>query len=165
MTGPVRRVHYFYGQLLTPDDLQAEQDYHREMRYLHNRLLGSGVVHGLGVTVADDSTLIVGPGLAIDRCGRELVLPDEVPVDLSGTGGADGSWDVVAIWAEQPDSFVVPVDDCADEAPFTRWLEWPRLAVVPPGEAPEEAVVIGRVLVSADRATAVELSGRSTWPG
>lgn len=165
MTGPVRRVHYFYGQLLRPEDLQAEQDYHREMRYVHNRLLGSGVVHGLGVTVADGATVVVGPGLAIDRCGRELILPDEVPVDLSGTSDAGGSWDVVASWEEHPDSFVVPVEDCADEAPFTRWLERPRLALVPPGEAPEEAVVLGRVLFSDGRAAAVELSGRSTWPG
>src|SRR5260370_3382037 len=78
MTAPVRRMNYFSGQLLSPADLQAEQDYHREMRYLHNRLLGHGVVHGLDVTIGDGSTVCVGPGLAIDQCGRQLVIPDDV---------------------------------------------------------------------------------------
>src|SRR5688572_33219022 len=73
--GPPERVHFFDGQLLGRDDFRAEQDYHRRMRYLHNRLLhGWGVVEGFAVD-ADDGGVPVGPGVAIDSLGRELVLP------------------------------------------------------------------------------------------
>jgi hypothetical protein len=168
MTHPVRRVHYFYGQLLTSEDLQAEQDYHREMRYLHNRLLGHGVVTGLDVTVADDGTVVVGAGLAIDRFGREIVLP--VATTAAATCiGSDGWWDVVITWQEQPDGFVAPRDDCgeseeSEESPdFTRWLETPDLALAPTGEAPAAALVLGRVLITDGAATSVDASGRGCW--
>jgi hypothetical protein len=163
MTEPVRRVNYFSGQLLSPEDLQAEQDYHREMRYLHNRLLGHGVVHGLEVTVGDGSTVSVGPGLAIDRRGRELVIPDGGCVDVSAGTDPDGSRDLIATWAQEPDSFVVSGEAHAGEAAFSRWLERPRLALVPPGEAPDESVVLGRVLFSGGEVAALDVSGRSTW--
>lgn len=45
------RPRYFNGQLLTADDLQAEQNYFREKLRRHNRCLhGWGVVRGLEVT-------------------------------------------------------------------------------------------------------------------
>jgi hypothetical protein len=163
MTDPVRRVHYFSGQLLTPEDLQAEQDYHREMRYLHNRLLGQGIVQGFGVSADDGSTLTVGPGLAIDPWGRELVLPEDVNIDLVDLTAPDGYRDLTATWDEEPETFVISTQECGDERPFTRWLERPRLALVPPGEAPVDSVVLGRVLLSEGRARAVDLGGRSTW--
>jgi hypothetical protein len=163
MTDPVRRLHYFSGQSLSPEDLQAEQDYHREMRYLHNRLLGQGVVSGLDVTAGDGSSVTVSPGLAIDGYGRELVLSDEVFVDLAGAPEVDGTRDVVAIWDQQPDSFVAPAEGCSDEAAFTRWLEQPQLALVPPGEAPEGSVVLGRIVSSGSGTAAVDVSGRSAW--
>jgi hypothetical protein len=188
MTDPVRRVNYFHGQLLTPEDLQAEQDYHREMRYLHNRLLGHGVVHGLDVTVGDGSTVVVGPGLAIDPSGREIVVTDELRIAVPDSTGPDiavpdttgpdstepdGSLDLTATWDQEPDSFVVSVDESAGEgveeladrreAAFSRWLERPRLALAPPGEAPAESVLLGRVLLSAGEVTAVDLGERSTW--
>ena len=167
MTAPVRRMNYFAGQLLTPEDLQAEQDYHREMRYRHNRLLGQGVVHGLDITVTGGSTVAVSPGFAIDRCGRELVLPDEVAldvqVDVDGTNDRDGSRELIATWAQEPDAFVVAIHEGTDEAAFTRWLERPRLAVVPVGDSPAESVVLGRVLLSGGEVSAVHLSGRDRW--
>jgi hypothetical protein len=163
MTEPVRRVHYFSGQFLSPEDLQAEQDYHRQMRYLHNRLLGQGVVQGLEVTVGDGSTVSVSPGVAIDGCGRELVIPDAVAVDVSGSTDGDGARDLTATWAEEPDSFVVSVADGDGDAAFSRWIERPRVALVPPGEAAEDSLVLGRVLFSAGEVAAVDVSGRSIW--
>ena len=163
MTEPVRRVHYFFGQLLSVEDLQAEQDYHRDMRYLHNRLLGQGVVNGLEITIGDGATVTVSPGLAIDPCGREIVVPDEVAVVLSGSTELDGSADVIATWEQEPDSFVVSGEDPAGEAAFSRWLERPRLALVSPGEAPEESVVLGRVLFAGGQAASVDVTARSTW--
>jgi hypothetical protein len=169
MTAPVRRVNYFSGQVLTPEDLQAEQDYHREMRYRHNRLLGHGVVHGLDITVGDGSTVAVSPGFAIDRCGRELVLPDQVAVDVSVdvnidvTTDRDGSRDLIASWGQEPDAFVVASKERKDEAAFTRWLERPRLTVVPAGDSPAESVVLGRVLLSGGEVSGVDASGRDHW--
>lgn len=72
------RPRYYPDQLLTANLLEAEQDFHREQRWLLNRsLLGSGVVHGLtlgGTTPAEDkeACLLIGPGLALDRWGRLL---------------------------------------------------------------------------------------------
>src|SRR3954471_11968309 len=129
MTDPVRRLHYFSGQSLSPEDLQAEQDYHREMRYLHNRLLGQGVVSGLDVTAGDGSSVIVSPGLAIDGYGRELVLPEEVSLGATGMTNADEMRDVIASWDQQPDAFVAPADGCSDDVAFTRWLERPQLSL------------------------------------
>lgn len=163
MTDPVRRVHYFAGQALTPEDLQADQDYHRAMRYRHNQLLGQGVVHGLDVTVSDGTTVTVGAGLAIDGWGRELVVSDDVRVDLGDAADSDGSQDLIVTWAEEPDSFVPPVDECADDQAFTRWVERPRLSLVPPGGAPTEAIVLGRLMFTDGVVTGVDDSGRSTW--
>jgi hypothetical protein len=162
MTHPVRRVHYFFGQLLRPEDLQAEQDYHRGMRYLHNRLLGHGVVNGLEVTVADDGTVVIGAGLAIDACGRELVLAEATTVAATDIG-SDGWRDVAMTWQEQPDGFVTPVGDCEESPDFKRWVEAPDLALAPTGEAPALALVLGRVLIIEGAATTVDASGRSWW--
>ena len=51
MADPPRRVNFVEGLLLTAADLAAEQEYHRGMRYLHNRLHGYGTVSGLEVDV------------------------------------------------------------------------------------------------------------------
>lgn len=166
MTEPVRRVHYFTGQLLTPEDLQAEQDYHRRMRYLHNRLLGQGIVDGLEVTAGDGSTIVVSPGMAVDGLGRELVLVDPILVDVCEAGDVtdrDGSLDLIVTWAEEPDGRAVATADDAQEASFTRWLERPRLALAPPGECGAESLVLARVLISGGEVDSVDTSPRSTW--
>ena len=82
------RPRYFPGQLLTEDDLQAEQDYFRGKSRLHNRLMhGWGVISGLGVTVDQGTTLVVAPGLALDCAGNELVLTNLERLSLSGLSG------------------------------------------------------------------------------
>lgn len=74
------RMHYFMGRHLTARDFTDEQAYHRTHRLFHNRLLhGWGVVCGLDVrehTREDCRTkyVEVTPGVAIDCCGREIVV-------------------------------------------------------------------------------------------
>jgi len=83
------RNRYYAGKRLTPDALSVEQDYLVERRRLINRALhGWGVVYGYGVTEAPSTgqgprsgALAVGPGLALDSWGRELVQVD--PVELA----------------------------------------------------------------------------------
>ncbi len=83
----LKRPTYFVGQLLTAEDLRAEQDYQREKQWLHNRMLhGYGIVVGLevGLQENDDGTTqaIVSPGYALDGWGRELVVTEPLSVYL-----------------------------------------------------------------------------------
>jgi hypothetical protein len=70
------RPRYFAGQLLTAEDLELEQRYHIEKRWLLNRAFhGAGVVSGLEVSHGDGS-VTVAPGLALDPYGREIVVAE-----------------------------------------------------------------------------------------
>lgn len=74
---PFERNRYFYGKLLTVRDFETEQRYYNGKRSLLNRLVnGVGVVCGLGVTASDESTLMIGSGMALDYQGREIVLSE-----------------------------------------------------------------------------------------
>lgn len=146
MTEPVRRPHYFFGQLITPEDLQLEQDYHRDMRHLQNRRLGSGIVDGLRVTADSEGAVTVTPGFAIDRHGRELVVTQE----WRGTHhlrrtNHTAAQVVSALWTQYPDSPTVPPPGCPPEEAFTRWLELPVLAISPASEVDPDAVVLARL--------------------
>jgi len=85
-----KRLTYFDGQFLSAEDFRDEQRYLIGRRHLHNRALhGWGVVFGLSVTVSEDVTspsLVVGPGLAIDRHGREIELDTLVPLPVGNPG-------------------------------------------------------------------------------
>lgn len=87
-----KRPPYFSGQLLDAATFQAEQNYFREKRRLHNRRLhGVGIVSGLAVTIsaADDqggSHVIVEPGYAIDPLGEEISLADGARLALPTVG-------------------------------------------------------------------------------
>jgi hypothetical protein len=72
---PVRN-RYFYGKLLDVFHFEMEQNYFNEKRWLLNRLIsGYGVVCGLNVTLGSDgNSVVVSPGVAIDKCGREIVV-------------------------------------------------------------------------------------------
>ncbi len=73
---PLKRVHYFNGQLFSAEDLQTEQEYHiRTRRRLNLLTLGAGVASGLHVSV-NGTGIQIGPGLAIDRLGNEIVIDD-----------------------------------------------------------------------------------------
>ncbi len=71
------RNRYFYGKLMDVFHFETEQNYFNEKRWLLNRLVtGYGVICGLNVGLTDDGKNIwVDPGVAIDKAGREIVLP------------------------------------------------------------------------------------------
>lgn len=73
---PTERPRYFAGQLLTEDDLRAEQEYVLAKNRLHNRFLhGWGVVCGLELGCGDcPGYVTVRPGYAIDPCGNDIVV-------------------------------------------------------------------------------------------
>jgi hypothetical protein len=71
------RNRYFYGQLLDVEHFDGDQRYFNEKRWLLNRTIsGWGVVCGLDVQLRDGGkSIVVMPGLALDQCGREIVVP------------------------------------------------------------------------------------------
>ncbi|MEY2559273.1 MAG: hypothetical protein QOE34_2698 [Verrucomicrobiota bacterium] len=75
---PLKRVNYFAGQLLTVRDFSDEQSYYRKKQRLRNLLVqGYGIVSGLKVsTGAKNGGIRVTPGIAIDRAGNEIIVPD-----------------------------------------------------------------------------------------
>lgn len=90
--GPLKleRIRYFTGRHMTARDFSDADGYHRAMRHLHNRVLhGWGIACGLEVTrhQRDECGLAVQCGLAIDCCGREIVVPSAVAQRIA--------WDIV----------------------------------------------------------------------
>jgi hypothetical protein len=86
------RNRYFYGLMLDAERLQQEQDYFNRKRFLLNRFVsGGGVVCGLGLNFdASKNTLTLGPGMAIDPGGREVMVPASTPVDITKLTDAQG---------------------------------------------------------------------------
>lgn len=87
-----RRNRFYPNKRTTPDTWQVEQDYQQQRRRLLNRAIhGWGVVYGFALdVVADDRCsgdggkgLAIGPGLALDPCGRELVQAQKEPLQFS----------------------------------------------------------------------------------
>ena len=70
------RIKFFDGQRLFAADLQALEQFNREMRWLHNQSLHPyGVASGYAVSGnRDDRQVTIQPGYAIDAVGREIVL-------------------------------------------------------------------------------------------
>ena len=80
---PLTRLNYFDGKFLRATDLQAEQEYLRNLVFLSNQAGGSGVAYGYDVVRGSGDSLTVGPGLAIDPMGRVLVLTQDVGVSIA----------------------------------------------------------------------------------
>lgn len=83
------RLNYFTGQFLAERDFRLEQDYLIGKHRQHNRFLhGWGTVCGLKVVQhptpeCRDRFVVIEPGLALDCCGREIAVREEVYVDLA----------------------------------------------------------------------------------
>jgi hypothetical protein len=77
---PIRN-HYFYGQLLGVQQFELETEYGiGQLRLVSRLIFGYGVVCGLAVDLSDDGTQVrVAPGVAIDKRGRLIVVPDRTP--------------------------------------------------------------------------------------
>ncbi|HVQ37572.1 MAG TPA: hypothetical protein VMS31_08565, partial [Pyrinomonadaceae bacterium] len=79
----ISRVHYFEGQFLRTQDFTDEQAYHVAMHRRHNISHHTwGIVSGLEL-VQIDGNFFVEPGMAVDGYGRELVLPQKMPLSQS----------------------------------------------------------------------------------
>jgi hypothetical protein len=78
------RIRYFTGRHMTARDFRDGDEYHRSHRLLHNRIFhGTGVVCGLDVLAhwnpeCRPDRVVVRCGMAIDCCGREILVPKDV---------------------------------------------------------------------------------------
>ncbi|WP_226483060.1 hypothetical protein [Natrinema amylolyticum] len=74
-----RKNRFFSGKLMTPRDMEADQEYHAErLHTLARFVVGSGIVHGLEVRSISESDegleVTIEPGLALDGRGRPIVV-------------------------------------------------------------------------------------------
>ena len=88
-TNFVERLQFFNGQQLLAGDLQAIDEFNREMRWLHNRSLHQpGIGNGYAVYgKKGDRQVSVGAGYAIDALGREIVLTQTITLPVPPVGG------------------------------------------------------------------------------
>lgn len=85
---PLARNHYFDGKWMATHQFQVEQDYvrganQRQNAYMH----GVGTVCGLKIAQHNNPDclnqyVVLMPGLAIDCCGREIVVPEKRALDI-----------------------------------------------------------------------------------
>ncbi|MEW6218540.1 MAG: hypothetical protein AB1634_03280 [Thermodesulfobacteriota bacterium] len=121
---PLKRVSFQPGMLLGLEATRAEQDYHRRHLVRHAYWLhGAGTVAGLAVRLDGDDPgvdtasvtvrLFVGPGLAVDGLGREVMLHEPYCLDLS-------AW--LRFQHEDPDRWAALLRDGLEEATDLLWL-------------------------------------------
>jgi hypothetical protein len=86
----IARIKYTKGQMLTARDFQDQQEYHRLKQKQLLQRFPPGIIAGLKVTCAkkgvaqnDFDGFLIEKGLAVDRDGNEIIVPNEgfkVPV-------------------------------------------------------------------------------------
>lgn len=89
------RNRYFTGKPMTARDFTDEQQYFLSRHRLHNRLLhGWGIVCGLQVKPHPSKDcpnwVVITPGIAIDCCGRELVVAKQTALRIADPPDRDG---------------------------------------------------------------------------
>lgn len=108
----LERVHYFARQLMTAEDMRAEQEYFLERLRRHNRLLhGWGVVSGLEVQPAPGSGpwhVRIAPGCALSPQGDEICFAEPRMFDLAD-GAADSASQTVFLAARFVERSTRPV--------------------------------------------------------
>ena len=125
MSGPLKRVRYSLGQVLSIDDFTAEQEYFLEKQRRHNRTLhGAGVVFGLEVSRQKDS-VVVQPGLALDCRGEEISIRD--PVESAFPQAGEKAY-ILLSYAEK---ITDPVPGAEEDLQFSRIEESFRVAFEP----------------------------------
>ncbi|HET6765584.1 MAG TPA: hypothetical protein VFH27_18020, partial [Longimicrobiaceae bacterium] len=146
MPNPIQRLRYFDHQLLGVPEFADEQQYHMDMRRLHNRLLHTwGIADGLEVHYsAANQRLTVEEGTALDAAGREIVLQQQRDLDLAAFDGQT-VWVTLAYGEVQ----TAPVTD-GQATDYGRWEEAPRLelSATRPADSGQQ-LVLGRVHVNA----------------
>lgn len=96
--GGLRHIPFFNGRVLTAEDLQTEQAACAAERRRVGRAVGTGVLDGLFVQRASDTTVTVQAGQGLAPSGRVVELPQTTEVTVvssierEGTAGTKGQF-------------------------------------------------------------------------
>lgn len=155
----VKRLNYFNHQFLVDSDFRDEQSYHIEMRRRHNRYMhGWGIAEGLLVESNGERQILVTPGMAIDRDGREMVLIEAKTLNLAPLEKAGHVYAVVSYREEGANEH--SADGVAPN--YTRMVEMAAISITrnhPPNDG--TAVPLARIyLDDAGRIIDIDLSVR-----
>ena len=102
-----KRNRFFRGKRMKADDFQIEQTYGIERRRIINRsVIGAGVVNGFAMTKGLSD---VGPGFALDKHGREIVLSHSTKL---------GPGNVVLIAAGASGCRTLPIDQASPDKEY-----------------------------------------------
>ena len=134
----IKRMRYFQHEFLDAEDFNDEQEYHRQMRYRHNRDFHTwGIGHGLEVGLAEDqetgseTKVTVNPGTAVDGEGKEIILPLSRTIDFDQPAyQGDTSYYITIKWHEQPG---LPRQEDSSK----RWEEVPDIDVT--ADSPQDS--------------------------
>ncbi|HEX7313594.1 MAG TPA: tail fiber domain-containing protein [Pyrinomonadaceae bacterium] len=154
----IKRLNYYNFQFLVETDFNDEQLYHKQMRRFHNRALHTwGIVEGLQVErVPNESKVTVAPGVAIDRLGQEIVLPERSAALGLDEFGADAQVYVTIKYRDVTDQADKDTSDTQTEGDrYKRWTERPQVSAkvaAPSADAPE--VVLAVVKLDRNKAVA-----------
>jgi hypothetical protein len=144
------RNRYFYGLLMDAERFQKDQSYFNAKRWMLNRFAtGPGVLCGLALNYAAGA-LTLNPGIALDLAGREIVVPEVTPIDISQLTDAQGKATgpvpagstiliSIAYTEERIDPVAVLVPDCDHPngcAPSTVEESFVILVAIAPEPAP-----------------------------
>ena len=82
----IARPNYFSGEALLTEDFKVEQQFHLDLlRYNNASLRTHGIARGLEVKWEKGVNQVqIGPGMAIDRLGREIILLHPQVIKLEG---------------------------------------------------------------------------------
>ena len=172
------RNKYFYGKLMTVRDFDREQDYLNGKRWLINRLLlGNGVVCGLEVSVVPGaSKVLIKKGVAIDPCGREIVVPEDKEWDVTELRDAAGrrisDSQTIRLCLVYDEDCIEPVpalkaSTCEEICDYSRVRETYRVQWHSPGEVqPAEEPTLCEAWLNrrTDEAESAQLSVERTIP-
>lgn len=107
-----RRNRFFRRKQMGVEEFRLEQRYFIERRHLINRtVIGWGVVGGFHLP-SEPPLARVGPGFALDRHGREVVLVDETalaPANLMLLARVDNCWRPEDLGRCKPGRYVLAV--------------------------------------------------------
>lgn len=128
MVQNLERVRYYFGKLLSVEDLQDEQSYVLDRLRRHNRFLhGWGVVSGLDVSLTKANEVVVSAGLAIDCAGNEIAVAEPVRIPLAPGKGTL----YVAIRYQEREVGQVPAGNLVESSRIREGAEVVLLAVNP----------------------------------
>lgn len=84
--GSLRTTNFFNGRLVTGADMTREQTARREAASRVGQAAGEGIVYGLEVekdsSAGREPIVKINAGLAINRCGQSLFLPQDTSLHL-----------------------------------------------------------------------------------